>query len=207
MSIVTHANRDTAWTTGLSELGYADLVVSFADQRLQEGARDLLHFVAKYVVNQGANLKTGETISYGYWLLRVDAEVDRLRLSCLVADGSKFLPAVDLAICYWQDQRRICDDAGSEFDPPRCDHMAAISPGVFEGEDLRAVRYHAPTHMSGWYLIGDSYGGGTEGLLVEHLFHLTARRPDLARYLALRPGFRFDTASGDVRFDEVAARG
>jgi hypothetical protein len=39
------------------------------------------------------------------------------------------------------------------------------------------------------------------------LYHLTAARPDLARYLALPFGFRFDQASGeDVWFDEQVAR-
>jgi hypothetical protein len=40
----------------------------------------------------------------------------------------------------------------------------------------------------------------------EHLYHVTAARPDLAEYVALPYGFRFDLSQGqDVWFDPKVA--
>ena len=60
---------------------------------------------------------------------------------------------------------------------------------------------------AGWYVTTPRFNGDSKTLKVEHLYHLTAARPELARFVALPPGYRFDTTSGeDVWFDaEVAA--
>jgi hypothetical protein len=78
---------------------------------------------------------------------------------------------------------------------------------VLQGDVVQGVRYPSPEHMSGWWITTDRYDGDIRSLTQEHLYHLTAARPDLARYLALPFGFRFDQASGeDVWFDEQVAR-
>jgi len=46
--------------------------------------------------------------------------------------------------------------------------------------------------MSGWWLITEKYDGNIESLNHEHTYHVTAARPDLASFLALPYGFRFD---------------
>ena len=46
--------------------------------------------------------------------------------------------------------------------------------------------------MSGWWLITEKYDGNIESLKHEHTYHVTAARPDLASFLALPYGFRFD---------------
>jgi hypothetical protein len=57
--------------------------------------------------------------------------------------------------------------------------------------------------MSGWWITTDRYDGNVTSLKQEHLYHVTARRPDLAPYIALPYGFRFDFAAReDVWFDE-----
>jgi hypothetical protein len=56
--------------------------------------------------------------------------------------------------------------------------------------------------MSGWWITTGRYDGNTASLKREHLRHLTAARPDLARLIALPFGFRFDlTHHEDVWFD------
>jgi hypothetical protein len=76
-----------------------------------------------------------------------------------------------------------------------------------QGDAVQGVRYPSPEHMSGWWITTDRYDGDIRSLTQEHLYHLTAARPDLARCLALPFGFRFDQASGeDVWFDEQVAR-
>jgi len=52
-------------------------------------------------------------------------------------------------------------------------------------------RYDAPAHMSGWYLTTEDYNGDIETMKVEHLYHVTASRPETARYIALPPGSWF----------------
>lgn len=67
---------------------------------------------------------------------------------------------------------------------------------------MQGVRYPSPEHMSGWWVTTDRYDGDVRTLRHEHLYHLTAARPDLARYVALPFGFRFDLGRHeDVWFD------
>lgn len=73
-----------------------------------------------------------------------------------------------------------------------------ISDGVLEGQAIEAVRYPSPAHMSGWWLITDRYDGNFRSMRREHLYHLTAKRPDFAPFLALPFGFRVDL-SGEER--------
>jgi hypothetical protein len=60
-------------------------------------------------------------------------------------------------------------------------------------------------HMSGWFLLTDKWDKNVASLTNHHTYHVTAARPDLARFLALPTGFRFDLRSSRVWFDgEVA---
>ena len=111
----------------------------------------------------------------------------------------------DLALM--RDQRAICEREAVAFDPPSLEQLCAVSVGVYEGELAHGVRYHAPPHMSGWYVTTDRYDGDVHSLIVEHVRHLVERRPDIAPLLALPPGYRF-TSDGtlmDVRFDDAVA--
>jgi hypothetical protein len=169
---------------------------------------ELLQTIADYVVGTGKRLRAGETFGYGYWLVRFERANGRLGLSESTADGAGFQDGVVLTLRYWREQHRVCDAGGIRFSPPRPDQMAAISAGVYEGEPVQGVRYPAPPHMSGWYLTTSRYDGDIASLEVEHLHHVTAARPDLARFLALEAGARFDTTAGeDVWFDPEVPKG
>ncbi len=81
-----------------------------------------------------------------------------------------------------------------------------VSDGVMEGDAVQGIRYPSPPHMSGWWITTDRYNGQIESLRNEHLYHVTAVRPDLARYVALPFGYRFDLATHeDVWFDANVA--
>ena len=60
--------------------------------------------------------------------------------------------------------------------------------------------------MSGWLIVTEQYDGDIKSLRNEHTYHVTAARPDLAKFLALPCGFRFDQTSGEKAwFDPEAA--
>jgi hypothetical protein len=63
---------------------------------------------------------------------------------------------------------------------------------VLQGEAVQGVRYPSHEHMSGWWITTDRYAGNIGLLTQEHLYYLTAARPDIARHVALPFGFRFD---------------
>jgi hypothetical protein len=87
------------------------------------------------------------------------------------------------------------------------DRLVVVSDGVLESEPVEAVRYPSPEHMSGWWITTDRYNGDVQSLRTHHLYHLTAARPELAQYLALPYGFRFNLARGeDIWFDPEVAR-
>ena len=168
----------------------------------------LLRTIVEYVEGTGRRLRRGETFGYGFWLVRFEkGSGGRLVLSETTADASGFEGGADLALRYWREQHEVCARVGAPFTPPRADQQVAVSEGVYEGDAVQAVRYRAPDHMTGWYVTTPRFNGDSKTLKVEHLYHLTAARPELARFVALPPGYRFDTTSGeDVWFDaEVAA--
>jgi hypothetical protein len=96
-----------------------------------------------------------------------------------------------------------CERAGARYDPPLADRLVVVTDGVFEGDPAEGVRYPSPAHMSGWWISTDRYDGDPDTLRREHAYHVTARRPDLARFLALPFGFRFTGA--DAWLDSAVA--
>jgi hypothetical protein len=57
--------------------------------------------------------------------------------------------------------------------------------------------------MSGWWITTDLYDGDVKSLRNEHTYRLIATRPELAKYLALPDGFRFNLpVVEEVWFDE-----
>ncbi len=92
------------------------------------------------------------------------------------------------------------------FKPPRADQLVAVSAGVMEGDAVQGVRYPSPRHMSGWWLSTNQYDGSDQSMANQHCYHVTHARPELAPYLALPNGFRFDFEHGqNVSFDENVA--
>lgn len=195
-------------TEGLVAVGHPEILIEFHDWGLIEEGKGFLSCVADYVTRNGARLRAGETMGYGYWATKFEAAgKDRLETWEYNAPATDLVRGVSLTLRYWKDQHSICNQYGADFDPPRADKLSVVSKGVLEGLPVQGVRYPSPDHMSGWWITTDQYDGDINSLMNEHNYHLTAARPDLAKYLALPPGFRFDLSSfEDIWFEEEVAK-
>lgn len=184
-------------TEGLARHGRKELRVNIGSAPIH-GYEEYLRVVADYAVQKP--ILDGETVRHGFWLTKMiltsDGFLDAWEYR---KQGDEFVRGIDLAVSYWDSQHRVCDDAGVEFTPPLADQKAAVSPEVLEGERFSAVRYPSPPHMSGWWFLSPNYDGDVQKLKVIHLYHVTAGRDDIAPFLALPFGYRFD--GGRVWFD------
>jgi len=197
-----------AETSGLSGIGHPELLVEFHRADLTEEAEGFLWYVSDYLIRSRATLQADETMLYGYWLTRFkDAGKDRLETWEYNSSATEFIKGATLTLQYWKDQHSICEAYGAPFEPPRPDQLSVISQGVLEGLPVQGVRYPSPDHMSGWWITTDQYDGNINSLKNEHTYHLTDARPDLAKYIALPPGFRFDLSSfEDVWFEKEVTK-
>ncbi|WP_259368131.1 MULTISPECIES: hypothetical protein [unclassified Colwellia] len=73
---------------------------------------------------------------------------------------------------------------------------------------MEGVRYPSPEHMSGWWLTTDEYDGNIDSLVTVHFQHIIEKRPELALYMALPFGYRFNLGgeSEHVWFDQEVAQ-
>lgn len=84
--------------------------------------------------------------------------------------------------------------------------MVAVADGVLEGENVEGVRYPPSAEMSGWYLM-PAAKSTPEDFVPMHAIHFFETRPDIARFLALPPGWSFDTSGqGHVSFSPSVAQ-
>lgn len=196
-------------TSGLAKRSLRELRISVNDPTLVDESEALLRFVSAYLTQGKASINPGETLAYGYWLVKFEVSDDGLlEVFEYNPDATSFVRGAELTLTYWRDQHIECNRVGTAFSPPRPDRKVVISAGVYEGRSVDGVRYPSPEHMSGWWLTTDKYDGNVESLKTVHLYHVTAARPDLARYIALPYGFRFRVRQDqavDVWFDEKVA--
>ena len=195
-------------TSGLSSNGHPELLVEFHDSGLTEEAKAFLRYISDYVILSRDTVKPEETMLYGYWLTKFkDAGKNKLEIWEYNSSATEFVKGATLTLQYWKAQHSICESYAARFEPPRPDQLSVISQGVLEGLPVQGIRYASPDHMSGWWITTDQYDGNINSLKHEHTYHLTHARPDLAKYIALPNGFRFDLSSfEDVWFDEEAAK-
>jgi hypothetical protein len=200
-------SRPSIRTVGLAPVGHLELRAEVLDPELMGDAEEFLNYVTHYVTTSGKRICPGETMAYGYWLVKFErADDDTLETWEYTADASDFVKGANLTLRYWRDQHIICKLHGAEFRPPRPDKMTVVSAGVLEGAPVEGVRYPSPDHMSGWWITTDQYNGDIKTLKHQHTYHVTAARPELAKYLALPDGFRFNLSGiEDVWLDEKVA--
>lgn len=183
--------------------GHPEVSVSVVRDLIEEAER-FLRFVSDYVLDSGRRIESGETMAYGYWLVKFEGAEGNRNLETweYAPDASAFVKGADLTLGYWRDQHFVCDQYEAAFSPPRPDKLTVVSEGVLEGLAVQGVRYPSPDHLSGWWITTDLYDGNINGLRQEHTYHISAARPDLAKYLALPYGFRFNFSVADeVWFD------
>ena len=191
-------------TEGLRLQSLPEIEASVVTPALVDGAKAFLLFVADYVLKNGKEIRPGETLAYGYWMTRFESlGPDLLEAWEYNAEATEFVKGVSLALTYWRDQHAVCLEHDTEFQPPRPDKLTVISDGVLEGRPVQGVRYPSPDNMSGWWITTDLYKGDISTLKHEHTYHVTAARPDLAKFMALPAGFRYDLSTHeDVWFDQ-----
>jgi hypothetical protein len=194
-------------TKGLRASGHPEIAVTVGSEAFLPEADSFLDFVSRYLRESGTVLKSGETLAYGYWLTKfIGTNNGDLEVWEYNSSATEFVAGATLTLRYWREQHELCNRAGAEFSPPRPDRLAVVSPAVLEGAPVQGVRYPSPAKMSGWWITADDYTGDVKMLRNEHLYHITDLRPDLARYLALPYGFRFDLSNyEDVWFDRAVA--
>lgn len=193
-------------TMGLLRSGQEELQAEVNSSLLLPECEEFLRYVALYLIDQRTRISSEETLMYGYWITKFQST----RRNYLEAweynpTATKYVPGVSLTLTYWRDQHKVCGHHQAEFVPPRPDKLAVISSGVLEGDCVEGVRYPSPEHMSGWWFITDRYDGDIKSLKTEHLYHITAARPDLAKYIALPYGYRFSMQDQTVWYDERVA--
>jgi len=184
-------------TQGLAKRGLPEVRVTVNTPTLLREAEFFLGFISDYILQQNARIKHGETLNYGYWMVKFQAANDNvLEVWEYNPEATEFVPGGSLTLSYWKEQHRICDLYGAEFAPPRPDKLTAVSAGVMEGYPVQAVRYLWQEHMSGWLMVTEKWDNKVESLTNHHTYHVTATRPDLAKFIALPVGFRFDLTGG-----------
>lgn len=189
----------TLQTVGLEAKGHREVVVDFDDVALAIEAEKFLVYIADYLEISGRQINSGETMTYGYWLVKFEAiESGALEVWEYDAEAIDFIKGASLTLQYWKDQHSICEKYEADFEPPRPDLLTVISQGVFEGLPVYGVRYPSPDNMSGWWITTDQYDGNVNSLTHEHTYHISAARPELARYLALPYRFCFDLSAGEA---------
>lgn len=194
-------------THGLVDMGVPEIRVQVNVPELLGECEAFLQFIANYVRGSNVRIRPGETMNYGYWLVKFQSVgSNMLEVWEYNSEGTEFVLGASLALSYWRDQHEVCSKYQADFSPPRPDKLTSVSIGVLEGLPVEAVRYPMQEHMSGWFLFTDKWDKNVKSLANEHTYHITAARPDLARFLALPTGFRFDLRSGKrVWLDEEVA--
>jgi hypothetical protein len=192
---------------GIRAQGSPEIRVTVAEHSLLPECKRFLRFVADYLEQSGRRINPGQTMNYGYWFVKFQpVREDLLEVWEYNAEATDFVKGGSLALRYWRDQQNICRQHGAVFSPPRADKLTAVAPGVLEGVAVEAVRYPMGEHMSGWFLLSENWDKNVNSLTNHHTYHVTATRPDLARFLALPTGFRVDLRNGErVWMDEGVA--
>jgi len=106
------------------------------------------------------------------------------------------------------NQQECCEHYGAQYQPVEQAQLVTISKGIYEGvTPVEGVRYPSPEHMSGWWLTTDEYNGNIDSLVTVHFQHIIEKRPELALYMALPFGYRFNLGgeTEHVWFDQEVA--
>lgn len=102
-------------------------------------------------------------------------------------------------------QRSICDKYGSPWLPVVPDLKIGVSKEVRENiYPINGLRHRPEGNTSGWYIwAGQEIGANEDFFLPLHAEHISEWCPEVEKYLALAPGWRFLIAPDyeDVWYD------
>lgn len=102
-------------------------------------------------------------------------------------------------------QEELCAKYKTPFYPPMLDIKLGISKKIMSGTmPINALRHHPENGTSGWYIWEGEYSENINDFEPMHGVHLFEKYPELLKYLALPPGYRFQIDNKgyeDVWFD------
>jgi hypothetical protein len=171
----------------------------------------VIDYVLNYVETSGATIKNRQTFGCGSWMFQFvfnDIYIELHELKDTVGGENVYGFGLTYTIKIFKEQIEFCRVNMQQPNFPRLGQKIIVSPEIYDGAEVNAVRYPSPDHMTGWWMTSNSYNGDIKSLLIDHLFHLLKARPDLVKFLALPFGFRFykDNVEEGAWFDEEALK-
>jgi hypothetical protein len=195
-------------TKGLASIIGYEIVAKVETQELAHACVSFLRFVADYASDSNRKIRSGETLTYGFWLVRFDAgSPGLLRTSEFVGATGEYREGVTFAVDCWEKQSTLCRRMGCEFAPVRADRFAAYTDASMSSEAIHGAHYPSPEHNSGWYFATREYDAAKDQLIVDRLYNVIDKRPELIAYLGLPVGWRFDSPEAKVFFDREILEG
>lgn len=106
-----------------------------------------------------------------------------------------------------EKQKNVCNKYNSKFVGLDLNLKIGISKNINSGDmPINGLRHKPENGTAGWYIwAGKNYTNEIEFWETMHIYHLLEIYPEIVKYLAIEPGFRFLFDSGeyeDVWFDE-----
>lgn len=154
----------------------------------------IINYLINYIETENNDLKDGETIGLGCWLVQFIHNgnyIELHELKDVINGNNKYEFSLDYTIEFIKSQLMICDEYNVKPNIPKIGQKITLSKEIYEGSEVNGVRYESPSHMTGWYLTSNTYKGDIKTLVVDHLYHILKERPDLVKFLALPAGYRF----------------
>ena len=181
----------TVVTQGLFRHGQRELSVDIDEPDLIGDAYELTSRLIQYIFRNGVTIKDGETVQQGMWIIKFAVDGDILVANEYDEESGLFKRGVSKTLTVLREQQVLCRVAGSKFNPPRLDQKIVITEGIESGDGFRGIRYSAPEHMSGWWLLTDKYEGAASAKKLLCIKDLILIRPDVIPFLAIDVGMGF----------------
>lgn len=186
-------------TKGLHFYLGKEIRVAIGDHQ-PENYVDVIKYIIDYIVDSKPIISENQNIGYYSWLLQFRLDEDNCYdLYEASSDGSGFYKGCDTAISVVRQQSEICWEQNLIPLFPNFNQSVVISDDVYEGKDIEGIRYDSPQDETGWYLITDDYNGDIKSLKMVHFYHIAFARPDIMKYLAIPPGYRFLMGNGNIQ--------
>lgn len=142
--------------------------------------------------------------SAGAWPVRGLVQRNEVFFEELDETAEEYVPTLSRAYEIWRDQQHVCEQFSVPFLPPMSSQLAAISPDFSTCPGVQGLRLEAPPHMSGWWLYpDDQFNVDFAKFTTVHIFHCIVHHPNIARFLALPPNYRFVAVPGLVMLDNA----
>lgn len=193
-------------TQGLTDLTGKEFSIN-KKSLLKDDVEIIVNYIVKYVGEETKQIKDLETFGCGSWMIQFvfnGMYIELHELKNVIKGINYYEFDLTQTIGFYKEQLSLCMDNKVEPVIPLIGQKISVSKEIYEGREVNGVRYNAPNHMTGWYLTSNSFDGDINSLVVDHLYHILKERPDLAKYLALPPGYRFykDEKEEEAWFDE-----